>query len=185
MTITTGPSTGDVIGQTRRWLERAVIGLNLCPFANAVHVGGKVHWAVSDARDERALRNDLVRELEWLVATDIAVAETTLLIHPQALLDFGDYNDFLDLADEALEEMALTDVMQVASFHPDYQFAGTGPDDIENCTNRSPYPMLHLLRQESVERAVSSMPDTNRIFEKNIETMERLGWEGWRRVLGT
>lgn len=185
MIIATAPTTGDVIEPTRRWLERAVIGLNLCPFANAVHVGGKVRWAVSDARDERTLRNDLVRELEWLVATDIAVAETTLLIHPHVLLDFGDYNDFLDIADEALDEMALTDVIQVASFHPDYQFAGTEPDDIENCTNRSPYPMLHLLRQASVERAVSSMPDTNRIYEKNIETMERLGWEGWRRVLGT
>ena len=109
VTISTAPSTGDFIEPTRRWLERAVIGLNLCPFANAVHVGGRIRWAVSDARDERVLRDDLVSELQWLVATDIAIAETTLLIHPQVLLDFGDYNDFLDIADEALQEMALTD----------------------------------------------------------------------------
>ena len=184
MIVSEDPATDPVVEETRRWLERAVIGLNLCPFANAVHVGGRIRWAVSDARDARGLRDDLVGELESLVAADEAKTETTLLIHPQALLDFGEYNDFLDLADEALAELALTDVIQVASFHPDYQFGGTDPDDIENCTNRSPYPMLHLLRQSSVERAVSSMPDTNRIFEKNIETMEKLGWEGWRRVLG-
>ena len=184
MIVSANPATEAVVDETRRWLERAVIGLNLCPFANAVHVGGRIRWAISDARDERALRDDLVGELESLVAADEAKTETTLLIHPRALLDFSDYNDFLDLADEALAELALTDVIQVASFHPDYQFGGTEPDDIENCTNRSPYPMLHLLRQSSVARAVSSMPDTNRIFERNIETMEKLGWEGWRRVLG-
>ncbi len=176
--------TDPVIEETRRWLEKAVIGLNLCPFANAVHTGGRIRWAISDARDERALRHDLVSELESLLAADETKTETTLLIHPQVLRDFGDYNDFLDIADEALAELALTDVIQIASFHPDYQFGGTEPDAIENCTNRSPYPMLHLLRQASVERAVSSMPDTNRIYERNIETMEKLGWEGWRRVLG-
>lgn len=185
MIVSADLATDVVVDETRRWLEKAVIGLNLCPFANAVHVGGRIRWAVSDARDERALRDDLANELQLLVGADVATIETTLLIHPQALLDFGDYNNFLDIADEALAELSLTDVIQAASFHPDYQFGGTHPDDIENCTNRSPYPMLHLLRQSSVARAVSSMPDTNRIFERNIETMEKLGWEGWRRVLGT
>ena len=184
MIVSAEPGSDHVAEETLRWLERAVIGLNLCPFANAAHTGGRIRWAVSDARGERALRDDLVSELQSLVAAAETTVETTLLIHPQVLHDFGDYNDFLDIADEALAELALTDIIQVASFHPDYQFGGTHPDDIENCTNRSPYPMLHLLRQSSVSRAVSSMPDTNRIFERNIETMQKLGWEGWRRVLG-
>ena len=177
------PVADKVIAATRHWLERAVIGLNLCPFANAVHAGGRIHWVVSAARDEQTLRGDLVTELQTLVAADETQLETSLLIHPQVLRDFGDYNDFLDLADAAVAELALTDVIQLASFHPDYQFAGTDPTDIENCTNRSPYPMLHLLRQSSVSRAVAAVPDTDRIFERNIETMPCLGWEGWARVL--
>lgn len=184
MIVSADPASDPVIDETRRWLEKVVIGLNLCPFANAVHTGGRIRWAISDARDERTLRDDLLSELQLLVATDEAKTETALLIHPQVLRDFSHYNDFLDIVDEAIAELALTDIIQVASFHPDYRFGGTSPDAIENCTNRSPYPMLHLLRQSSVSRAVSSMPDTNRIFERNIKTMKRLGWEGWKKVLG-
>jgi hypothetical protein len=137
---------------------------------------------VSDASDAEALVEVLVQELDLLAAADPATIETTLLIHPRVLEDFLDYNDFLDVADAAVEELGLTGVVQVASFHPRYQFAGTGVDDIDNYTNRSPYPTLHLLREASVERAIAAYPDTDRIFEKNIETLRRLGRAGWERL---
>lgn len=178
----TTPSADQAVAATRAWLEKAVIGLNLCPFAGAVHLGNRIRYAVSDARTPEALLTDLARELQTLAATDPAEVETTLLIHPQVLDDFLDYNDFLDIADAAVEELGLTGTVQVASFHPHYRFAGTAPDAIENYSNRSPWPMLHLLREESVERALAAFPDSGKIPERNIETLRSLGHDGWRRL---
>lgn len=172
----------EVIDATRNWLEKAVIGLNLCPFAKAVHAKRQIRYAVSAAQTEDELLDDLVRELKYLAAANPDDIETTLLIHPFALADFLDFNDFLDVADAALDELDLTGEMQIASFHPRYQFAGTQPDDIENYTNRSPYPILHLLREESIERGMAAFPDAAQIFEKNIDTLTRLGHEGWIRL---
>jgi hypothetical protein len=172
-----------VIAATRAWLEKAVIGLNLCPFAKSVHVSGRIRWRVSAATTADELLTDLGDELRWLAAADPDVVDTTLLIHPYVLGDFLDYNDFLDVADAAVEALGLADVLQVASFHPQYQFADTEPDDISNCTNRTPYPTLHLLRHASVDRAVAAFPEASAIFDVNIETMRRLGHEGWRRLM--
>lgn len=174
--------TDDIITATQQWLEKAVIGLNLCPFAKAVYVKKQIRYVVSTAQDTEALHADLLAELQFLAAADPAQVDTTLLIHPQVLSDFLDYNDFLDVADAALDELDLTGSIQIASFHPDYQFAGTDADDIENYTNRSPYPMLHLLREDSVERAVAAFPDAASIFEKNVETMRELGLTGWEKL---
>ena len=168
-----------VIAATRQWLERAVIGLELCPFAKAVHVRDQVRYVVSTAESEEALLADLLHELRTLADADPLLLETTLLIHPQVLGDFLDYNQFLDLADAAVDELGLDGVLQVASFHPHYQFADSAPDDIANYSNRAPYPTLHLLREASVERAVAAFPDAGRIFERNIETLRRLGHAGW------
>lgn len=173
------------IEDTRQWLERAVIGLNLCPFAKAVHVKEQIRWVESPATDTGQLREDLVRELALLAASDPERVETTLLIHPHVLADFLDYNDFLDVADAAVGALGLDGVLQVASFHPGYQFAGTAQDDVENLSNRSPHPMLHLLREDSIERAVAAYPDAAAIYERNIDTLRRLGFEGWRRLLST
>jgi uncharacterized protein len=172
----------EIVAATRTWLERAVIGLNLCPFAKAVHVHDRIRYCVSEARSPEALLEDLSRELLALQAADPERCETTLLIHPWILEDFLDYNDFLEAVEAAVEALGLTGEMQVASFHPRYQFVGTGSDDIENYTNRSPYPTLHLLRESSIERAVAAFPDANDIYEQNIETLRRLGHEGWRRL---
>ncbi len=171
-----------VITETRAWLEHAVIGLNLCPFAKAVHAKGQVRYVVSEATEPEALLHDLVAEMARLVAADPAEVDTTLLIHPQVLGDFLDFNDFLGVADAALAEAGLDGVLQVASFHPQFQFAGTEPDDIANATNRAPYPTLHLLREASVDRAVAAFPDAEAIFEANIETLEALGADGWARL---
>ena len=172
----------EIIAATVAWLEKAVIGLDLCPFARAVHVKGQIRYVVSEAETPEDLLADLNGELRALAAADPEAIDTTLLIHPRVLDDFLDYNDFLDVADAAVAHLGLEGEIQIASFHPRYQFAGTGPDDIESYTNRSPYPMLHLLREASVERAVASVPDTSEISAKNIETMRRLGHEGWRRL---
>jgi hypothetical protein len=168
-----------IIAQTQKWLEKAVIGLNLCPFAKAVHIKNQIRYVVTDAATDEELMQVLMDELELLAEASPEKIDTTLIIHPQVLNDFEDYNDFLDVADGALEEMDLDGILQVASFHPDYQFADTGKNDIGNYTNRSPYPTLHLLREESVDRAVEAFPEAEDIFEKNIETMEKLGHEGW------
>jgi hypothetical protein len=171
------------IEATRIWPEKAVIGLNLCPYAKAVHVKEQIRWVQSDAQDTEALRADLVAELQTLAAADPEAIDTTVLIHPQVLGGFADYNDFLDIADAALVELELDGVLQIASLHPGYQFAGTEADDISNYSNRSPYPTLHLLREDSVARAVAAMPDAERIYERNIETLETLGHAGWQRVM--
>jgi len=176
------PHDDDAVAATRRWIERAVIGLNLCPFARAPYVQDRLRIAVSRATDVESLAEDLRAELEWLRDADATEYETSLLVHPFVLGDFADYNDFLDVADALLEDMELDGEIQVASFHPDYQFADAPPDAIENATNRSPYPTLHLLRESSVDRAVESGVDTDAIYERNIETLRRLGSEGWRAL---
>ena len=168
-----------VTQDTRRWLERAVIGLNLCPFAKAVHVKGQIHYVVSHATEPQALLQALVSELQALQACDPVVRDTTLLMVPCCLQNFLDFNDFLAQADEALVELGLDGILQIASFHPHFQFAGTRPDVMGNFTNRSPYPTLHLLREDSIERAVEAFPDAESIFGKNIETLEQLGQAGW------
>lgn len=177
------PTDERVLADTKRWLERAVIGLNLCPFAKSVHVKDQVRYVVSHATTPEALLSELEDELRLLDATDPENIEMTLLMHPQVLQDFLDYNDFLDVADRAIEMLELDGVMQIASFHPDYQFAGTDPDDADNLTNRSPWPTLHLLREESIDRAVEAFPDAADIFERNIETVRKLGHAGWKRLL--
>ena len=169
----------DPIEDTRRWLERAVIGLNLCPFAKAVHAKGQVRYVLSEATTPEALLAELGEELLHLRDTAAEQVDTTLIVHPRVLRDFLDYNDFLEQADALVAELDLEGVLQVASFHPGYQFAGTGPDDIENFTNRSPHPTLHLLREDSVSRAVAAYPDPDAIIDRNIETLRNLGRDGW------
>ena len=170
------------LAATTRWLERAVIGLNLCPFARAPYVHGKVRLRISHARNTDALLDDLCGELQSLNALTQDECETGLLIHPFVLTDFLDYNDFLDVADAAVQTLRLEGVWQVASFHPDYQFAGSTAEAMENFSNRSPYPTLHLLREASVERAMDAMPDTDNIYRHNIETLRQLGPEGWQKL---
>lgn len=173
----------DPVVATRRWLQRAVIGLNLCPFAKAVQVKDQIRYVLSEATTPDTLLAELAAELLWLHEADPEVVDTTLLIHPRVLTDFYDYNDFLDQADAAIDALGLEGELQVASFHPDYQFADSDFDDVANCTNRSPYPMLHLLREESIDRAVEAFPDPDEIVERNIATLERLGIDGFRRLL--
>ncbi len=171
-----------IIAATQDWLEKAVIGLNLCPFAKAVHVKKQIRYVVSAATTEEDLLVELMAELRHLQATDAELLDTTLLIHPYVLTDFLDYNDFLDTVDMATAEPEFNDAFQVASLHPLYQFAGTELDDIENYTNRSPYPTLHLLREASVDRAVDAFPDADRIPDNNIEMLNKLGHEGWVKL---
>lgn len=186
----TGPAAGGdnrsmpataahAIAETRAWVEHAVIGLNLCPFAKAVQAKGQVRYVASDATDVDTLLAQLCDELQRLADTPAEETDTTLLVHPGVLQDFGNYNDFLDIADAALQALKLDGVLQVASFHPDYRFAGTEADDIANATNRSPYPTLHLLREASVERAVAAFPEPEAIYEANMKTLEALGADGW------
>jgi uncharacterized protein len=166
--------TNEIVAQTQRWLERAVIDLNLCPFAKAEHVHNRIRYRVSDANTADTLARHLEEEITFLLAADPAKTETTLLLHPQVLGNFLDYNDFLTEADMVLERADPEVQLQIASFHPHYQFAGTATDDIDNYTNRSPFPMLHLLREDSVERAVSAFPDAAQIYERNIATLKAL-----------
>ena len=182
-TVIISPASDSVVlSATQTWLEKAVIGLNLCPFANSVHVKKQIRYAVSDAENARDLHSDLLRELTFLLNTDPEAVETTLLIHPGVLTDFLDFNDFLDVADALLEELNADGILQIARFHPDYQFAGSTPDDIENYTNRSPYPTLHLIREESIDRAVDAFDDTDDIYHKNMETLNKMGLDGWRKL---
>jgi hypothetical protein len=170
------------IADTVRWLERAVIGLNLCPFAKGPHIKGQIHCAVSEAKGLEGLRDELIEELKALQAMSAEERETTLLIVPHMLRDFLDFNDFLDEADGVLQELDMEGEFQVASFHPDFQFADTEPDDITNYTNRSPYPTLHLIREASIDRAVEAFPQAEMIYEANMATMEKLGHEGWKKL---
>ena len=170
---------GVVIADTRRWLQRAVIGLNLCPFAKAVDVKDKVHYAVSRSVGFNDLLSDLDNELKGLVALAAADRDTTLLIVPDGLTDFLEFNDFLAQAERMLAKRGYAGVFQIASLHPHYEFADSHADDVANFTNRSPYPTLHILREESVARAVSAFPHAEAIFQTNIDTMERIGVQGW------
>lgn len=170
------------MADTQRWLERAVIGLNLCPFAKSVHVKGQVHYVVSPATSTQELLQELRRELAALHAADPERRDTTLLIAPCCLQEFLDFNDFLDEADAVLEELGLEGELQIASFHPQFQFAGTDADDITNYTNRAPYPILHLLREASIDRAVEAFPEAETIYEKNMQTLKQLGHAGWAEL---
>jgi hypothetical protein len=174
--------TERALEETRAWVERVVIGLDLCPFAKAPHKQGRVRFVLSEARDAEALLATLVEELNLLAQTPPERTETTLIVHPHVLADFADYNDFLGIAEDAVAELGLEGVIQVASFHPRYRFADTSEDDVTNATNRSPHPTLHLLREESVERAVAAFPEAEAIWEANVETMRRLGSEGWEAL---
>lgn len=176
------PTDSHAIAMTRAWVQRAIVDLNLCPFAKAVQVKGQIRYVVSDDTDPEDLLNTLCDEMQLLAGADPAEIDTTLIIHPRVLTDFLDYNDFLDQADDAVEGLGLEGVLQVASFHPDYQFEGTEPADIANASNRSPYPTLHLLREDSVDRAVAAFPEAEAIYETNIATLEKLGADGWAAV---
>ncbi|MDQ5902961.1 MAG: uncharacterized protein QG672_548 [Pseudomonadota bacterium] len=175
-------ASAEIVAATQVWLERVVIGLNLCPFAKAVHVKKQIRYAVTAAQTADELLAELAQELQLLSATDAKTLDTTLLIHPQAMGDFLDFHFFLAEADALIRNQGFDGVFQIASLHPRYEFAGSDAEDIENYTNRAPYPMLHLLREASIDRAVAAFPDAADIFEKNIETLNRIGHEGWRRL---
>ena len=168
-----------VVQDMKHWHEQAVIGLNLCPFAKAVHVRGQVHYVVSHAKESATLLDQLDAELSDLSAMDPQVRDTTLLMVPWCLESFLDFNDVMHAAQRRLKRLGLVGVIQIAGFHPLFQFAGTMDDDVGNFTNRAPYPTLHLLREASVDRAVAAFPQAEVIFEHNIETLERLGRPGW------
>ena len=181
--MTTSPTEDTVIHDTRRWIEKAVIGLNLCPFAKSVYVKDQVRIVVSRARHLDAFLDDLDRELDLLASTPADQIDTTLLVHPTLFPDFEVFNDFLNVVDDVVVEHELEGVLQVAPFHPAFQFEGTTPEDVTNLTNRSPYPTLHLLREESIDRAVASGDDADTIVERNQQRLRELGAEGWRRLL--
>lgn len=171
-----------VIAQTKLWLEKAVIGLNLCPFAKGVHIKDQIRYFVSHATTTEELIKDLMAELEVLAEANSEKIDTTLLIHPFVMQEFLDYNDFLEVADATLEELDLDGILQVASFHPQYQFDDATPDDIDNYTNRSPFPTLHLLREDSIDQAVEAFPEAEQIYEKNMQTLRALGHEAWKKL---
>lgn len=174
-----------VLAATQHWLTRAVIGLNLCPFAKSVHVRQQIRYVITRATSDQDLLDALESELLFLDAADPLVVDTTVLIVPDMLKEFFDFNDFLNRANRMLKRTRLVGIVQIASFHPLYQFADKGPDDIENYTNRSPYPILHLLREESLDRVLATFPDADSIYERNQETMRHLGLEGWRKWMRT
>jgi hypothetical protein len=178
-----GESADRVIAATRSWLEKAVIGLRLCPFAASPYLRGLVRYRVSEQQSPEGLAEDLTQELRHLADTDPRVCETSLLIHPLVLRDFLDYNEFLDRADAAVAALGLEGELQIASFHPAYRFAGSAANDVENCSNRSPYPMLHLLRESSVRRAVATFPGVNEIGNRNVAMLRALGAAGLRKLL--
>lgn len=167
---------------TRRWLEKAVIGLNLCPFAKAPYVKGLVRIEVSRAKHLDGFLEDLDRELQLLADTPPETLETSLLVHPGLFGDFLAFNDMLDFAEQAVADNGLEGIIQIAPFHPDFQFEGTEADDITNHTNRSPYPTLHLIRENSISKAVEAFPDAEAIFGRNMALLREMGHEGWNRL---
>lgn len=175
-------SAQDVVAATRTWLERAVIGLGLCPFATQAHLHDRIRYRVSTQESPTGLVEDLSQELQFLRDADPQRCETSLLIHPRVLDDFRDYNEFLNEAEAMVDTLGLAGELQIASFHPRYQFAGSAPDAIENYCNRSPYPMLHLLREASITRAVAHFPGVSQIGADNSATLQRLGHSGWERL---
>lgn len=178
----TTPDSATVTDHTRQWLEKAVIGLNLCPFAKAPHVKNLVRISVSQARHLDGFLEDLDRELQLLGDTPADELETTLLVHPTLFPDFDTFNQMLDIADAAVVDNGLEGIVQIAPFHPDFQFEGTNSDDIGNYTNRSPYPTLHLIREDSIAKAAQAFPDASAIFERNIALLEKMGHEGWDKL---
>lgn len=178
----TTPDSSTVTDHTRQWLEKAVIGLNLCPFAKAPHVKNLVRISVSQARHLDGFLEDLDRELQLLGDTPADELETTLLVHPTLFPDFDTFNQMLDIADAAVVDNGLEGIVQIAPFHPDFQFEGTDSDDIGNYTNRSPYPTLHLIREDSIAKAAQAFPDASAIFERNIALFEKMGHEGWDKL---
>ena len=182
MTDTAHLDTNTVSEHTKQWLEKAVIGLNLCPFAKAPHVKNLVRIVVSKARHLDGFLEDLDRELQLLGNTPASELETTLLIHPTLFPDFETFNQMLEIADDAVVENELEDIVQIAPFHPDFQFEGTEADDISNYTNRSPYPTLHLIREDSIAKAAEAFPDSSAIFDRNIALLEKMGHEGWDKL---
>ncbi|OFN25117.1 peptidase [Neisseria sp. HMSC077D05] len=178
----TTPDSATVTDHTRQWLEKAVIGLNLCPFAKAPHVKNLVRISVSQARHLDGFLEDLDRELQLLGDTPADELETTLLVHPTLFPDFDTFNQMLDIADAAIVDNGLEGIVQIAPFHPDFQFEGTDSDDIGNYTNRSPYPTLHLIREDSIAKAAQAFPDASAIFERNIALLEKMGHEGWDKL---
>lgn len=179
----THPAEHTIIAHTRRWIEQVVIGLNLCPFARAPFASGKVRFVVCSTDQPEILRAALQTELRFLSSTDPCDVPTTLLIHPNILNEFLDYNDFLDSADALIEADGYTGEFQIASFHPHYRFAGTTADAAENYTNRSPYPALHLLREADLEAAIGRYGPTQNIPQNNIRTLNALGAEHMRALL--
>ncbi|MGH8814831.1 MAG: DUF1415 domain-containing protein [Advenella sp.] len=169
--------------RVRRWLEKAVIGLNLCPFAKSVYVKDQVRIAICQAQDRHALTAQLYEELQLLTSTPAQQTDTTLLVVPCLFEQFSDFNDYLDIAEAVLDELELVGEIQLASFHPFYQFANTEPDDLSNYTNRAPYPILHLLREDSLDRAAEQYPDASVIFQRNVVVVQELGVDGWHRLL--
>ena len=182
MTDTAHLNTNTVSEHTKQWLEKAVIGLNLCPFAKAPHVKNLVRIVVSEARHLDGFLEDLDRELQLLGNTPASELETTLLVHPTLFPDFETFNQMLEIADDAVVENELEGIVQIASFHPDFQFEGTEADDISNYTNRSPYPTLHLIREDSIAKAAEAFPDSSAIFDRNIALLEKMGHEGWDKL---
>ena len=178
----TTPDSATVTEHTRQWLEKAVIGLNLCPFAKAPHVKNLVRISISQARHLDGFLEDLDRELQLLGDTPADELETTLLVHPTLFPDFDTFNQMLDIADAAVVDNGLEGIVQIAPFHPDFQFEGTDSDDIGNYTNRSPYPTLHLIREDSIAKAAQAFPDASAIFERNIALLEKMGHEGWDKL---
>ena len=178
----TTPDSATVTDHTRQWLEKAVIGLNLCPFAKAPHVKNLVRISISQARHLDGFLEDLDRELQLLGDTPADELETTLLVHPTLFPDFDTFNQMLDIADAAVMDNGLEGIVQIAPFHPDFQFEGTDSDDIGNYTNRSPYPTLHLIREDSIAKAAQAFPDASAIFERNIALLEKIGHEGWDKL---
>ncbi len=178
----TTPDSATVTDHTRQWLEKAVIGLNLCPFAKAPHVKNLVRISVSQARHLDGFLEDLDRELQLLGNTPADELETTLLVHPTLFPNFDTFNQMLDIADAAVVDNGLEGIVQIAPFHPDFQFEGTDSDDIGNYTNRSPYPTLHLIREDSIAKAAQAFPDASAIFERNIALLEKMGHEGWDKL---
>ncbi len=178
----TTPDSATVTDHTRQWLEKAVIGLNLCPFAKAPHVKNLVRISVSQARHLDGFLEDLDRELQLLGNTPADELETTLLVHPTLFPDFDTFNQMLNIADAAVVDNGLEGIVQIAPFHPDFQFEGTDSDDISNYTNRSPYPTLHLIREDSIAKAAQAFPDASAIFERNITLLEEMGHEGWDKL---
>lgn len=176
------PAPAPYVDDTVKWLERAVIGLNLCPFAKGVHVKQQIHYVVAQTEDVPQVLELLRQELDALARAPAELRDTTLLILPHCLAEFLDFNDFLAQAEAVLESLDLDGILQIASFHPQFQFAGTDVDDVTNCTNRAPYPTLHLLREASIDRAVEVFPEAETIFERNMEVLETLGLDGWRAL---